>query len=172
MSWAPTREQLVRLEAKYSQLLALRQAHDRGEPVPDKLVFKSLADEFPGALRELDTLPLAVIETRVARLRDAIESGSIEPWMAWMIAYHALLRRALSIKVRTAKHRSPSDDRTVFLARTMQGDDGFVADEQFIHDVIRPRAGRLNLVVMERLEAMFDVPAQQIRSALFPRRRD
>ncbi len=169
-SSGPTRDQLTLLESKYAEILALRQARDRGEPMPEKHVFKALAERFPGVLRELDTLPLEVVENRLLALRAAGVDGPIEPWMAWMSAYHALVRVALSIKLRTAKRQELSPDRLIFLARTAGTEVGFGVDEQFVMEVARPRAGRINAVVMARLETMFGVPEMEIRKALFPGR--
>ena len=94
---APTRDELVALEAKYVQMESLRQAHERGEPIPERMVFKSLAERFPGVLRELDTLPMDAITSRRQALGVAGSGGVVEPWMAWVVAYHGWMRAALWI---------------------------------------------------------------------------
>jgi len=164
---APTREELLALEAKYAQMESLRRARDRGEPIPERQVFKALAERFPGVLRELDTLPLDVIEKRRQLLAEAIAGGVVESWMAWMVAYHGLMRAALWIKLRTAKQPDVTTERMVFLRRGLTNEFGFGLDEAFVVEVARPRAGRLNAVVLARLADMFGVSAAEIRKALF-----
>jgi hypothetical protein len=168
---APTREELAELEAKYAQIVELRHSHERGEPLPERAVFKALAERYPGVLRELDTLPMEVVETRRQSLAAAMAGGVVEPWMAWMVAYHRLLRAALWIKVSAAKQPDLTNERVVSLAGVATEVFEFYTDEQFVLNVVHPPAGRLNAVVMERLEVMFGVPVAEIREALFPRRR-
>ncbi|MEZ4301038.1 MAG: hypothetical protein R3B70_39245 [Polyangiaceae bacterium] len=73
---------LRRLAHKYETLVELRRARARGEPLPEKAVFQSLAREWPGALYELDRLPLEDIESRLRSLRATLEEAAPEqPWM-------------------------------------------------------------------------------------------
>ena len=168
---APTRDELLALEAKYVQMESLRQARERGEPIPERMVFKSFAERFPGVLRELDTLPMDAITSRRQALGVAVSGGVVEPWMAWMVAYHGLMRAALWIKIRTAKQPDVTQERMVFLLRVITSEFGFGVDESFILDVVRPRAGRLNAVVLGRLEVMFGVSVVELRKGLFGGRR-
>lgn len=168
---APTRDELLALEAKYVQMESLRQARERGEPIPERIVFKSLADRFPGVLRELDTLPMDSITSRRQALQIAVSAGVVEPWITWMVAYHGLMRVALWIKIRTAKQPDVTNERMVFLLRGITNEFGFGVDEAFVVAVARPRAGRLNAVVLERLEMIFGVSVIEIRKELFGGRR-
>lgn len=167
----PSREALADLASKYETLSELRRARTRGEPIPARSTFKSLADRFPGALQELDVLPLELIEARAEALRASAASGSIEPWMAWMIAYHALLRAALRVRLRSLKQREITDERAEELAADASRHAGIGVDEGFVRATLRPPAGRLANVVYMRLEATFSLPASVIRAALFPRHR-
>lgn len=166
----PTREELLALDGKYAQIEALRRARERGEEVPERTVFKELAAQFPGALRELDMLPMSVIEARRQALARVLGGDSIEPWMAWIVTYHALMRIALWIKLRTAKQPDVTMDRAAFLVRGIEREFGFGVEEQFVVDVARPHAGRLNAVVLGRLEKLFGVSASEIREAIFRKR--
>ncbi|MDC3959393.1 hypothetical protein KEG38_36400 [Polyangium jinanense] len=169
---APSREALVALESKYAEIAELRRARDRGEPIPERAVFKALAERFPGALHELDTLPLDVIDTRLAAVRRALAGGAIEPWMAWMASYHALLRAGLRIRIRTTKDRDRGAERASELAADASSHAGIEVDVAFVHATLRPPKGRLVGVVYARLEALFGEPAASIRATLFPRLRD
>jgi hypothetical protein len=162
-----TREELLALEAKYAQMESLRRARERGEPIPERAVFKALAEQFPGVLRELDTLPMDVIEKRRQAVVGALGGGLVETWMAWMATYHALMRAALWIKIRTAKQPDVTTDRMVFLVLGVTNEFGFGVDEAFVVDVARPQAGRLNAVVLGRMAMMFGVSVVEIRKVLF-----
>ena len=168
----PSREAILALEGKYAEIAELRRARDRGEPIPPRAVFKALAERFPGALQELDTLPLDVVDARLAAIRAALAGGGIEAWIAWMIGYHALLRASLRIRLRAAKARFCSDERAVELAEDASTHAGIEVDVAFVRATLRPPGGRIAAVVYMRLEALYDVPASAIRAALFPRLRD
>jgi hypothetical protein len=168
----PSREALLDLAEKYEKLAELRRARARGEPIPERSVFKALAERFPGALRELDVLSLDLLDTRAASLRAALAGGPVEPWMAWMIGYHALSRAALRIRLRAVKHRLVSDGRAGDLAEDASSHAGVRIDEVFVRAVLRPPAGRIANVVHARLAAAFGAPSALIRAALIPRLRE
>jgi hypothetical protein len=161
---------LARLSAKYRALGDLRRARDRGEPIPERGVFRALAAEFPGALNELDNLPLEEIDRRLAALERAAGGGEAEPWMAWMGAYHGLMRAALYVKIRVARAAAISAEEAAGLAAKAGAHAGVDVDAAFVRAVMNPPGGRLNRVVMGALEARFGVGAGEIRGALFPRR--
>lgn len=177
--------ELLRLAAKYQALGELRRARARGEPIPDRQVFRALAAEFPGALHELDHLPLEEIDRRLVALTAAAAGGDAAEgteqaarvgwmgwmdWMGWMWSYHALMRAALYVKIRVARARPPPDEEeAAALARRAAAHAGIAVDEAFVRAVEAPPAGRLRRVVMARLAARFGVPEATLREALFPR---
>jgi hypothetical protein len=140
--------ELAALVDKYRRMIALRAVLGRGAPPPtEREQLRALARDFPGALRELDTLPTDELAGRLA-LAESVASGAPAPaWLRWLAAYHALMRRALTIR---AGHDDPHDD--------------------FIEAVRTPDHGRLNVVVFAALAARFGEPADRIWDALFPRR--
>lgn len=95
------REALEDLRAKYAEMLAMRL--DDEEELDDesrvRVRMRGLAHQFPGALREIDDLPLDEIRRRIAAL-DAVLGGrrEVEPWMEAVARFHALLRGALVAK--------------------------------------------------------------------------
>jgi hypothetical protein len=163
-------EALAGLLGKYETLAELRRARARGEPVPERSVFKALADAFPGALHELDTLPLALIDARIEALRAAASGGPEEPWMAWMLGYHALMRAALRVKIRLSRRRDLDDQRARALAEDASAHAGVTVDEAFVRAVASPPDGRIARVVYAQLEVRFGEDRAAIRTALFPRR--
>jgi hypothetical protein len=124
----------------------LRAALDdnRTQPLDRRASLRALAAEWPGALRELDTLPTDEIERRL----DACAAGADEPWMAWMLRYHELMRAALAIR----RGERPA------------------VDEAFARAVRRPQHGRLNVVVFAALGRELGVAPRQAWDTLFPPR--
>lgn len=58
-----------------------------------------LAEEFPGSLREMDTLPLEIITGRIRALCSAErDSRNVEAWMGAQALFHRLARGALAAK--------------------------------------------------------------------------
>jgi hypothetical protein len=163
---------LLRLAEKYRTLGELRRARAEGQAVPERAVFQALAEEFPGCLNELDTLPLDEIDARAAALEGAAAGGPILDWMAWLAGYHALLRAALRIRIRSTQRRDVDDARARDLADDASAHAGEVIDPAFVQAVLRPAGGRIIPVVYERLARLHGAPAATIKRALFPRGRD
>ncbi len=65
---------------------------------------RDLARDFPGALRELDELPLEVIEHRLARVTVCTDP---EAWMIATSCYHKALKALLAAKANS--QASPPD---------------------------------------------------------------
>ena len=130
-----------RLAEKYRALGELRRARARGEPVPERAVFRALAGEFPGALHELDNLPLEEIDRRLAVIAQIERGGPVEPWMAWMQAYHALMRAALYMKIRVARAESLSSGEAAALAERASAHAQTDVDADFVVSVKHPPGG-------------------------------
>jgi hypothetical protein len=167
----PSPTDLAELAAKYERLAELRREKERDGTVPERAVFKALATRFPGVLNELDTLTLGEIDTRAEALDAAARGAAIEPWMAWIHGYHALLRAALGIKARTARSREIAPARVHSLADDASREAGLEIDAAFVRAVVRPAGGRILPVVYARLAVEHGVTADAIADALFPRRR-
>ncbi len=168
----PELARLARLGEKYRALGDLRRARAAGAPIPERRVFRALAEEFPGALHELDHLPLEEIDRRRAALEQAAGGGerARAPWMDWMSAYHALMRAALYLKIRVSREGALSEDEAEALAARAGAHADVAIDAAFVRAVQAPPEGRLNRVVMARLSERWGVAADEIRRALFPRR--
>jgi hypothetical protein len=143
-----------------------RAANALDETPEQKGALRDLAAEFPGALRELDTLGSDEIERRRAALDAAAAGGAVAPWMAWMHGYHALMRAALAIKRRLAAGRTLDEHARAEIA----AQSGAAVDDDLVRAVAAPPHGRLNVVVFERLGALHGEPAKKIWDALYPPR--
>jgi hypothetical protein len=150
---------------KYARLLALRRAVGVGGR-PDaaaRAELRAVARQWPGALRELDSLATDELERRAAACRAADVAdfanfaGAADPadpadpaeWIGWMARYHELMRAALAIR-----RGEPTD----------------AVDAAFVAAVARPQHGRLNVVVFAQLAVEVRRPAAELWNRLFPRR--
>jgi hypothetical protein len=98
---AKTRDTLEQLRAKYAEMLSMRLAHESGveSKARARRRMAELASRFPGALREIDELELAVIRDRIRRLDAALHGQSgVERWMEAVGLFHSLARGALQAK--------------------------------------------------------------------------
>lgn len=84
------------LSEKYATLAAMRRREADGLPPRENAFYQALAARFPGALKELDRLPLDEIDRRRAEL-DLAAGGevSVACWMTAVSAYHDALLELL-----------------------------------------------------------------------------
>jgi hypothetical protein len=150
------------LARKYATLVALRRRRDAGGDAAGGGALRALAAEFPGCLRELDTLGLPELERRAHACAD--DADADEPWIAWIAAYHALMRAALAI-------RAPAGRDAATLVSVATQAAAVPIDEAFVASVLEPPEGRVAVVVLRALSARFGVPAATIAATLFPTRR-
>ena len=109
------RHAAFRLAWKYETLLTLRRERIEGKPIPARPFFRALCAEFPGALKELDRLPQAVLEQRQRELMAALgeHHGSatrvaVPLWAGVTVAYHRSLRGGLaSVPNESRERRAP-----------------------------------------------------------------
>jgi hypothetical protein len=163
----PAPEALRALARKYHVMGTLRAAGAGDETPDERAALRQIAAEFPGALRELDTLPTDVIAAREHALEAAATSGIVEPWMSWMHGYHALMRAALALKRRYGKTTPVDPEALQAIARAA----GVPLDDAFVHAVASPPSGRLMAVVFDRLSAEFGISRKLIWDTLFPARK-
>ncbi len=141
---AEERSLLADLAHKYERMQALRGRLGRGPPAPeDRELLRALAADYPGALRELETLSTSELAERAASARAARGAALVPAWLLWTALYHALTRRLL--------HRR----------RMSVAEGGERAGTPH---------GRLNVLVFAALESRFAVPQRIIWDRLFPSR--
>jgi len=181
---APRAADLARLAGKYETLATLRRERAAGAPLPGAATFKALAREFPGALQELDTLPLELIDARAAELHAAaLALGAatgpgeqaaadptevVAPWMRWLFAWHALMRGALLVKAALRGARDVDDERAAELAARAAATAGVPFPVALVHGVARPPDGRIARLVLAHAAACFDTAPEVIADAVFP----
>ena len=156
------RSELHALARKYRALAELR----RGVLAPEPPVLRALAREFPGALRELECLPLDAVDSRLAAVLGAIEGEPVEPWIEWMVAYHQRMRLVLAVKRRLAERPAERDAGSVIEHVFLEL--GERCDGALLLAVARPPAGRLNRLVFDLRERERERPGAELEAALFP----
>lgn len=184
-----TKEDLAELREKYVRIRGLRRAHDRArsdprfvEPDPTEEL-RAIAATWPGALRELDTLPLALVDARIDALGGAIEEAGVpEPWMIAQVRFHRLARGALVAKRWTnagrrttapeAAHPLGPHERASFAAAMASEPHGrdALAWEGALDTIARPPGRRLTRVVLARLAEELGISEGAARLLVFPKR--
>jgi hypothetical protein len=168
---APAAELILGLRDKYQALLVLR-VHKTD--VAPRAEMAALAAAYPGALRELDQLPLPVIERRLAALR-AVAAGSahVERWMTLQLAYHGYMRAVLRLRraLLASGERSFADPlaclrRHAYTAALDEPEPAWFT-EPVLQSIVRPPRGRLNPWVMQQVARDQSVSAQDVLKALF-----
>ena len=168
---SPAAELIRGLCDKYQALLALRVTREEVSP---RAALAALAAAYPGALRELDRLPLQLIERRLASLR-AVASGAtgVERWMTLQIAYHGFMRAVLRLRraLLASNERSFADPGRCLqrLAYVAAADEPAPErlDAATLQMIVRPPRGRLNPWVIERVARDHAVQSSDIERALF-----
>ena len=169
-------EELARLRAKYEEIHRLRIAHAAGDTVDPRPAMAALASRFPGALREIDDLPLAEIEARVASLRAAEEGAlPVALWMRATILFHAFTRGALAAKRWLAGRKNVDPETREAFARdamTLSYAEDARAWTADLHRIASPPRGRVTDLVYERIGLALHMPAREARILVFglPRR--
>lgn len=152
------------LQRKYAQILALRRA---SEPA-SRDVLRALAREFPGALRELDALPLDEVTGRVEALAGVVDLHEGPAWARWLAAYHGLMRLTLALKLALSARGAQALADAQSFADAADARWGHALGVDFVRAVHAPPRGRLGVVVFAALGARFGEDPAHIWQTLFP----
>jgi len=178
-----TLEMVAVLREKYREIKRLRTVDAehvaRGHAHDPKPEMAALARRFPGSLRELDELPMAQIDARLAALEGALAEQRVPEWAALQVAYHGTYRFALRIKRRSAR-KGALDDAALqhaierLLARTeaeleSEPDEPRIADfsADELRAILRPDGGRLQPWVLAHVARFLGVAPAAVAAALF-----
>jgi len=159
------------LLAKYAEMRELRLGDLDGSILDPRPRMAALAATYPGALREIDELPLGEIERRIEHLSRLLAPGppSPEPWVALSWRYHALLRGALGAK-RWLARRQPDEALRASFEREAgalpHGGDVLAWGDQ-LAQIASPPRGRLTPLVLRRLAEETGAPPEHIARQLF-----
>lgn len=163
-------DDLRELGGKYAELVRLREHRDvphGSEPrgsVASELA--SLARRCPGALREIDELPMSELRARVAACHAAADDPArAAPWMHAVHLFHFYARGALAVK-RHLRGGSVTDAARAELLAAAGPETLAWAGE--LERVASPPGGRLMPLVYARVAADLGVPEDAVRALVFP----
>ncbi|MBK8258231.1 MAG: hypothetical protein IPK82_36880 [Polyangiaceae bacterium] len=156
---------------KYLTLLSLRLSRERGEPPPEKAFFVRFAAQYPGALYELDRLPITGIQARIQGLKAALSGAPVEPWMYPMATYHALYRAALFIKRRSSKTRPLSTDERTRLAEIATKAAQIQVEISLVEHITKGTQGRIAPIVLQETARRHGQDPVSLLTSLFPTRK-
>jgi hypothetical protein len=162
-----TRSELTLLREKYEEMLRLRLEPSGGDP---RRAMAALASRFPGALREIDELPLETIALRVREIRASEAGAPATRWMEATHLFHVLTRGALCAKRWLAGRKEIDDDVRAAFDRDAEGlcwgDDArsWRAD---LSRLASPPRGRVTELVYERMSALLGVTSGEARTLVF-----
>ena len=173
------RQELRALREKYERMRALRDAHARAradasfvEPDPRPEMGR-LAEQFPGALREIDTLTLEIIAARITSIAVAERDPSrAEPWMTAQIVFHRYARGALAAKRWLAGRKAITPALRAAFARAAPGGDAAELYADDLERIASPPGGRLMDLVHAKVARALRLTEAEARLLVFgPRRR-
>ena len=158
------------LRDKYLEMRALRVAHDAGDEDDPRPRMRALARRFPGALREIDELPLERIDARLTALDAALAGRAPLPdWAETLIAYHGWMRVALRLKRELAPRRDRAAAREWLRRhRPAPGEPRVDELDAALEAILRPPGGRLSRWVFERLGQARGRSASALEAEAFP----
>lgn len=152
--------------AKYESLCDLRQRQESS--VAPRAELAALAAAFPGALRELDCLPMEELEQRRSMLRAVLEGAAqVERWMLLQIAYHGCMRAVLRIR-RLQLEQERSEQAQVIDFEPLPDEPAIESfDAQDLAAIRKPPGGRLNPWVLARVARDHATNVASIEMALW-----
>jgi len=162
--------ELSRLRKKYEFILELRLRRLQSEPAP-KDELRALSGEFPGALRDLDALPLAEIHDRIDALVAAeLDPARMGPWMIAELSFYGAMRGALAAKGWLKKRRDVDDAVRDAFAREAalltHGEEAKTWLADLAH-VARPPRGRIVQLAFARVARDMSLSPEEVGALVF-----
>jgi hypothetical protein len=163
------------LRDKYREIKRLRDEDAAGLAVAPRAAMAELARRFPGALRELDELPMNEIERRLSAI-EAVVAGraAAPPWVSLQVGYHGWMRAVLRVKRIAAGRRATQAGevlRELSACYVPEVDEPPLSafDAAVLAKILEPEEGRLNPWVYGRVAEEHGVDPDTVRRALFVR---
>ena len=148
----------------------MRAANDSSFIEPDpKAEMARLADDFPGALRELDRVPFDEIDRRLAALAAAEEDPTrVEGWMLAQHAFHRYARGALAAKrwLATQAGTPAAELEPAFRAALPALREEASLFATSLDEIATPLRGRVMDVVYTRVAGELGITERELRTLL------
>jgi hypothetical protein len=168
-----TRSDLIALREKYEEMLRLRLDPSGVDP---RRAMATLASRFPGALREIDELPLETIAARVTELRESENGAPAAQWMVATHLFHSMTRGALCAKRWLAGRKAIDDEARAAFDRDASAfcwEDDARGWRSELARLAAPPRGRVTELVYERMGESLGVSPREARLLVFgPSRRE
>ncbi|MFK7990857.1 MAG: hypothetical protein AB8I08_32860 [Sandaracinaceae bacterium] len=159
------RSVLVSLLEKYRELHRLRVGDDGGQPVER---MREVAARWPGALREIDELPMSALEARITALERAQAGGPTPTWATPVSQFHGLMRACLAVK----RHAGRDTDRALAWVQNEYEPDNDEPSRECMAElaarVARPPEGRLSRLVLQEVAAANELSVEACERVMFP----
>jgi hypothetical protein len=175
------RHELGELSAKYRIMRKLRvaQAEDHAagrDHRPEREELRAFAAQWPGALSEIDRLPMVTLDARLSEVdallaRPRASLDDLPTWMRGWIGVHRGLRGALAIKAWLRGRRTidrATHDALVATLDTLRFSEDARLWLDALDAVASPPRGRLVDVVLARVAKELEVDAHTLRTTLWP----
>jgi hypothetical protein len=168
---AISREALLDLHVKYMEMRRLRILALESPTVDPKAWMAELATRFPGALREIDELPLEEIDARLTALSTAsADAAMVEPWMEATARFHELTRGVLAVKRWLAgKKEIATTDRAEFerIAKDLPHGEDAIAWRDDLEAIANPPRGKVTDLVFARIARELTTTTENARRLVF-----
>lgn len=165
---------LQKLVVKYTEMRRLRILALEAPHADPRAEMAALAAQFPGALREIDELPLEEIDVRLASLaRASVDRAAVEPWMRAVMSFHELTRGALAAKKWLSGRKTVTRadrDELEKLARTSAGGAAILEWLDDLAAIAQPPRGKITDLVFRRLAANLAISEVDARALVFAKR--
>jgi hypothetical protein len=130
-----------------------------------------LAGRFPGALREIDELPLAEIDRKLSDLARAVaDETQIAPWMNATARFHELTRGVLAVK-RWLAGKKAIDNAVRAEFEAIANDLPYAADVVVWRDeleaIANPPRGKVTDLVFARIARELSIDEDDARRLVF-----
>jgi hypothetical protein len=165
------------LREKYTRMRTLRVLHEQKKQDPSfeepdpRNEMASLAEEFPGALREIDVLPLEVIEDRIKELT-LCEKDPERARAAWMVAqtlFHRVARGALKTKRWLGKRKTITTEIRERFTSELVNRNSDLSDftDDDLPAIANPPNGRVMEIVHAKVALMAGITTAESKRLVF-----
>ncbi len=161
------------LAEKYEEMLRLRRLDEAGLNPDPKAAMRALARRFPGALREIDELPMQLLEERAAEASRVAAGGRAPLWLLAFAGYHPLLRALIRVKTETGRWGRPkARELRGYIVQHYRPGGSDEPSAQWLLEraaaIHRPPQGRLNRWALTELASHLRLDPERLEGLLFP----